>query len=280
MEKIAKIHYLLSEAGRKQSLLQGGDGKEEQTVETPATPEVLELATVDKDGNVIIQIGTSTWTVTGYKVNKSPYHHQQPYIEKITSKKLFDIPQTAEQLIAWERNRRATVAHQEKDLQPELIEAVAEWKEAVVKREADEDARRNARKRGEEEREAKKAAAKTKYEADRAAWIAENGSEYLKQGLKLDYNVNRTYVDDRATLEYPGFQVARGDNWEWKEKINPSPEALIEVAALIEAGVEAEIVWLQGTPEDRDEDGYSEPFEATEAIMIHGYLGKYDLIKY
>jgi hypothetical protein len=45
-----KISYDLSENGRRASLLAGGDGREHQTVEVPATPELLAIASIATDG--------------------------------------------------------------------------------------------------------------------------------------------------------------------------------------------------------------------------------------
>ena len=53
-ERKVEIRYLLSEKGRKESLLAGGDGKHRQTVYTDITPDALRLARVDEEGNVLI----------------------------------------------------------------------------------------------------------------------------------------------------------------------------------------------------------------------------------
>lgn len=46
-----KITYDLSENGRRASLLAGGDGREHQVVEVPATPELLAIAHIATDGS-------------------------------------------------------------------------------------------------------------------------------------------------------------------------------------------------------------------------------------
>lgn len=75
----ATISYTLDEAGRKASLLAGGNGKEAQAVavgqDDPLFPRVIELGTVQTDGNV---------TLTIYSFSKS-----------------FDRPQTAADIIAY-----------------------------------------------------------------------------------------------------------------------------------------------------------------------------------
>lgn len=57
LNKKARIRYLLNEEGRKKSLLSGGNGKELQEIYCNATPEVIELARVDKYGNIYLDIG-------------------------------------------------------------------------------------------------------------------------------------------------------------------------------------------------------------------------------
>ncbi|ADQ05542.1 U32 family peptidase [Caldicellulosiruptor owensensis OL] len=58
LNKKARIRYLFNEEGRKKSLLSGGNGKELQEIECNATPEIIELAIVDRDGNISLDIGT------------------------------------------------------------------------------------------------------------------------------------------------------------------------------------------------------------------------------
>jgi hypothetical protein len=45
-----KINYRLSETGRRASLLAGGTGRERQSIEVAATPELLAIASIDADG--------------------------------------------------------------------------------------------------------------------------------------------------------------------------------------------------------------------------------------
>jgi hypothetical protein len=292
MEKTAKLQYLLSEAGRKASLLAGGDGKEIQVITTEITPAIIELATVDTKGEVALHVGYRPETrgamQTMYPervivlVEVSQDKAGEWTLKKREDVQRFDYPQTVELLLAWESLRQHQVAAAKKLFEGKKGENEILWKRQSDERQAREENRRelivtlDAQR---DERKAKEAEAKKAYEADRAAWIEANGSDYLKQGLGLGYNINRSYVDDRAAVEYPTFQVARGDDWNWGERINPTPEALVEVSALIEAGVKAEIVFLKEAPGNRDEGGYRE-FDPCEAIMIHGYLGKYDLIKF
>lgn len=50
------IKYGLSEAGRRASLLAGGNGKRDQEVAVPATPELIAIADVGYDGSASIEI--------------------------------------------------------------------------------------------------------------------------------------------------------------------------------------------------------------------------------
>lgn len=52
------IHYMLSEAGRKASLLAGGDGREQQTISGALTTENIDLFKIDAQGIARAAIGT------------------------------------------------------------------------------------------------------------------------------------------------------------------------------------------------------------------------------
>lgn len=130
------------------------------------------------------------------------------------------------------------------------------------------------------EREAADATAKAVKEANRKNWIFERGSDYLRRATALGYNCQRQYVTERAALEFPGFELDFDDQACWKSRNCPSEAALVEVEVLIEAGHNAEVVWLtEPVVTTRDDDGYPEPFDPCEAIVIKYYLGKYDLLK-
>jgi hypothetical protein len=132
------------------------------------------------------------------------------------------------------------------------------------------------------QREAELAAEKAAKEADRAAWIADHGSDYLQRATKLGYNCQRQYVTERAALELPDLDVDFDNRAQWSGRSCPSIEALDLVEALIEAGHKAEVVWLTGPMEAPiDEAGYPAPheFESCEAVVVSDYLGKYALVK-
>lgn len=133
-----------------------------------------------------------------------------------------------------------------------------------LEREQKEAAEREAKRMAEE---AAEKAVKEAREAERLAWIEAHGSDYLQRAVRLGYNCQRQYVTERAGLEFPDFQVDFDDKAEWRSRSCPSEEALVEVETLIEAGHNAEVVWLIPEP------------DPCEAIVVKEYLGKYNLVK-
>ncbi len=131
--------------------------------------------------------------------------------------------------------------------------------------------------RAREERAEKYRHESAKWEADRAAWVAEHGSTRLQKALIAGYEVNKLYVTERAAAEYPDFILDYSEKADWGERIAPTETALDLETALKANGVKASIVWLK---DDGQEHGYEEPFEACEAVIIEGYLGKYTLFKF
>ncbi len=129
------------------------------------------------------------------------------------------------------------------------------------------------------ERDRLEAEAKAAAIAEKTAWIAEHGSDYLKRATKLGYNCQRQYVTERAELELPDYSVDFDDNADWNDRACPSMDALEEVEKLIAAGLNAEVVWLT-SPTHRSESYEDEAnWENCEAIVIRDYIGKYDLVK-
>jgi hypothetical protein len=288
MEKKAKVEYLLSEAGRKKSLLAGGDGKELQVVEADITPEIINLAKVDGEGNVKLKVGflgcTSAYS-SRVPIDKKPVRVWGSgkgwgwnHVEAVHQ---FDAPQTIESLIAWERARLERLAAAETD--PENLEMIAEFeaehaieREQRAAREAQEAANREKAKAEREAREAEEAAMREEREKEKRQWIAEFGSDYLKRAVKLGYDCQRQYVTERADKEFPEFDVDFDYQAEWRSRSCPSEEALELVEDALERGFDAEVVWLT---EPTREIEYDEEYEAREAVVVENYLGKYTLVK-
>lgn len=133
------------------------------------------------------------------------------------------------------------------------------------------------------EQEAAEKAERERKKAERVDWITTHGSDYLRRATALDYDCQRQYVTERAELELSGYQVDFDDRANWKSRACPSEEALTEVEALLEQGHEAKVVWLTSPAEkpdcDEDDEYCRDEFEPCEAIVIRGYLDRYDLVK-
>lgn len=283
-----RVEYLLSEVGRKASLLAGGDGKELQVIETNLTPELLERAYVDRDGRATWGVkyiiadtkiaGTYDFIPFRLDVSGDFYTDHKPRIEKRSKQVYFDAPQTVEGLLAFVEATEAKIATKVAELESLLPEKIALWKQGATEH------KERARK-ATEERERRESAAKVereRLEAEKAEWIDAHGSDYLRRATALDYDCQRRYVEERATLELPDFTVDFDNRAGWRSRACPSEEALAEVERLIAAGRNAEVVWLISPPykvDGGDDDWGENDFEPCEAIVARSYLGKYDLVK-
>jgi hypothetical protein len=278
-----RIEYLLSEEGRKKSLLAGGDGRELQVIETEATPELIELGRVDKDGNVTLKVGFSWYDSTGrtrpwgVEVNKKVIqNHYSPGWSWATdtSTIYFDEPQSVESLIAWEKARLARLREAETDernkAEIKRLNEIFNVKEAQRKQQEEE------RRRREEEERRRKEEERRRLEQEKAEWVEAHGSDYLKRALRLGYDCQRQYVTERAAKEFPDYTVDFDNDARWRSRSCPSPEALEEVERLIASGYDAQVVWLTAPPYELE---YDDIFDECEAIIIFNYLGKYNLVK-
>lgn len=140
-------------------------------------------------------------------------------------------------------------------------------RQARERRERDE-ANDRRRERAAEQEQAAAALAKQR-EQDRAAWVTAHGSDYLKKAVGAGYDCQQKYVHERAALEHPDYTVDYHDAAGYRERSCPSEAALDEALR-----VHGEVVWLKSHPTTEDED-----FTPCEAVVIHDYLGKYDLIR-
>lgn len=282
-----RIEYLLSEAGRKKSLLAGGDGQEQQGLETDITPELLERATVNRYGVAVWRVGyvpanakiIGTYDFGPFRIDvrESFYEEHRPRIDTKREQKYFDAPQTAESLRAFVEAAEAKVSTSVIELEKQLPEKVALWEQGVAEHKAMVEKIEANRKA----QEAAKKAERSRREAEKAEWIAAHGSDYLKRCAKLDYDCQRQYVAERAEMEFPDYALDFDDKAHWRSRACPGEEALIEVERLIGNGHKAEVVWLTHPPyEITEEDKYIDgPFEECEAIVIAEFLGKYYLVK-
>jgi len=289
MEKQVKVIYRLSQEGQRKSLLAGGDGKQEQVIKTSITPELLEQATIFSDGDARWEVssifdsakieGVVDFTSYRSDMNDRQYAYHKPRINKTSTTINFDEPQTINSLLAFVRGKEAAMAALVAKLEAQLPDRIALWEKGVTKHKEAVKAVAQAMA----EREAREKAEKDRREAEKTEWIATHGSDYLRRALALGYDCQRRYVTERAEHELSGFAVDFDDLAQWKSRSCPSEESLELVEALIKADHDAKCVWLTNStvkPEwDDDEDDYREGFEPCEAVVIQGYIGKYDLVK-
>jgi hypothetical protein len=287
MTKKVRIEYLLSEAGRKKSLLTGGDGKEKQVMETDITPELLERATVYQDGSAVWSvkyapteakiIGTYDFSPYRLDVRDGFYEEHRPRISTKVKNIYFDEPQTAESLLTFIKDAEARIAAKVSELEALLPEKIAAWEKAVAEhktRAAEVDAERKAR-------EAVEKAERERREREKADWIVAHGSDHLKRATALGYDCQRQYVTERAKAEFPDYIVDFDNRAEWDTLFCPTEETLAEVEQLIEQGFDAKAAWLTHPPYKMENEDWKHYDDfPCEAIVVRGYLGKYNLVKF
>lgn len=125
-------------------------------------------------------------------------------------------------------------------------------------------------------------AKKAQRESEMTAWIKAHGSDRLQRAFNGNYEVGRIYTLERAAHEYPEWDIDFFGFSDWKDRKNPplsELDAADETAA--STGQPVNIVWLtQPAAIDREEfDEAVYCFEQHAALVIRGYLGKYDLVK-
>lgn len=148
-------------------------------------------------------------------------------------------------------------------------------KEALFQRRRAQEAAYERERRAEaEERLAREAAEKAAALAEREAWIATHGSEYLKTALAEGYNIQRSYIEERIAVEHPNYKCDFAQTMEWDRKLNPAPEHL--KAAVEEKAV---VAWVTTPPNHKDDDDeyYSE--DPSVLLVIENYLGRYTLYR-
>lgn len=164
-------------------------------------------------------------------------------------------------------------------------EAAKETKRlAEVAAEQAERDRKNAEARAKREAEE---AAREAAEADKARWIEAHGSNHLRRAFGRGHDCQRMYVVERAAAELPGYTVDFEDAAAWKSRPCPSLAALDEAERVERLDlrpaeeIEVRIVWLT-SPARAERLEYDEDpgeFEESEAIVVRGYLSRYDLVK-
>ena len=280
-EKTIQIFYGLTEAGQKQSILTGGNGKRYQSVSAPLSPEILNWTTLDPDGDPeALRTYTYHYTVAEPTWGR-PYIKTHGHQDLV----LFDAPQTSAQLINWLRAEFAARDDRKAAAEAELAVSQAQYEQ----KEAEQKEAEAARKAAHEQFEQMIAQERQRKENAKNTWIDAHGSDYLKRATALGYDCQRRYVAERATFEFPGYVVDFDDQAGWNARVCPSTEALSEAERQIAAGHNAEIVWLTQYPDgtlvyddddwDEEEEEEDKPDDGVEAVVIHNFLAQYDLIR-
>ncbi len=118
--------------------------------------------------------------------------------------------------------------------------------------------------------EAKERAERERRAAEKAAWIAQQGSDFLRKACGEGYDCQRRYVEERMALELgPQWYIDWNDELRWRSRSCPSEAALEEALRLHEHG--ATVVWVTLWPDEDQEEG--------EAVVIENYLGRYTVYR-
>lgn len=261
MAKIT-VNYLLGEKYRTKVLAETGERlPEKQAME-------IELTEVSQEQRQILV------SLAGLADAVNVSDHNLPGIFSNTNIVHFDSPLTVEAAAAAAQAKLDTWAA----LKEKAAEEKAEYSRKMaerIEREREEKQRQDADR---ERREADREAAKAQAEAEKLAWVNAHGSDHLRTAVNAGYDCTRLYATERATSEHPGYILDYKNNAEWKGRSCPSPKALAEALA-----VGGEVVWLtepprteNPDPKDRWDDSETHP---CEAVVIRGFLGKYDLVK-
>jgi hypothetical protein len=133
------------------------------------------------------------------------------------------------------------------------------------------------------------AAESTLFDDEMSRWISTYGSQRLKMARKKRYKVTSSYARARGRSELPGCWIDTAGLAEYRERVDPSAEALKtetrveEYLAEVDVELATRIVWLVAPPSglaetfggDFGAENYWE-FEQQEAILLSSYLGRYE----
>ncbi|NNG67539.1 hypothetical protein [Caldanaerobacter subterraneus] len=291
MYREVAVTYYLNEKGRKDAILKGMDGKVRQTILVPVTPELLEVAEVDSEGDIIVNVCTKKV----YKVREisknldlsvpvddtvysvRTYVMNYPVLSSEEETIYFDHVPDKEEMYEFILRKYKEEKENYEKAKAELETKLKEFEENILPQLISKEKEKLQKKILEEQIEKEK---KQKELEEKKEWIEKYGSEYLKKAFAQGFDCQRLYVKERAAKEFPGFIVDFDDRVSWKERSCPSEQALEEMIKLKEKGYDADVVWVTWVPADlqgEDEEYYE--FEEQEAVVIRNYLGKYDLIK-
>lgn len=279
------VIYRASQSLQKQLAIESKDAREVQVVELPATAELMAFATVTPAGVAQINLADTnqSWQSGHYVISSRPEYRFTPCLEKISqhimsepdgwfdgnvqkrkaviverkSYHIFDSVPTVEPLLSvltmGPADLSAELAAEQAKLDAEFETSKAKYLAEKEKREAERMEENSKLEKKEAERRAKAEAA----HAERVEWIGKHGSERLKLMLENGYELKKTYEEERAALELPGFEFDR-DELKYSRRANPTIEALHSQIQLEKYN--PEIVYV--TADGDDEYGDFEPYEA------------------
>jgi hypothetical protein len=288
-EKNVKVIYGLSEAGRKENLLAGGNGKQIQYLNVPATQELIGLSNVDADGNITLVVAIPEFYIdndfhrTLSQIKSRTKNHQYCFantkdkynkdVEYLLT--MFDSTQTIDMILQQYRQaltikKELTIALVDINTQ-EQIQAEEEKKQLQKTNEL--------AQKEQEEKERKEKAEKEKRKQEKTNWITAHGSQYLKDCLELGQYAHKDYVYERAEFEFPEYKLDYNNSAAWDTKYSPSQKALDELKLLRQRKIESDIVYLTTDVDGEEYDSVYDGDVKPEAVVIRNFLGKYDLIK-
>lgn len=265
---MVKIHYLLSKAGQKASLLSGGNGRDTQVIEVaanaPEYPLAVALASVGCDGSADIHCDDPAPAprdcYSGHAIKPIKY----------------DAPPTISELLKDEADRREQFrleeqqrALEEKDEREREINAILASPPSDLVEEchvgwrikhtgfADEprlqshfeQARVIVESRKEEYDRIQKQAAVDeqlrvdRIESERLEWIDANGSDRLKRCIAEGIPANGIYLSERMAKDYPGWIEYSKHAGVTKDAINPTMEAFLMLDEARLVCPDAKLMW-------------------------------------
>lgn len=259
MKKKATIEYLLSEEGRKQSLLNGGNGEMVQYLTVECTAEIISmtrksLGWVFDTEEPILYIGFDRYGDFGEEEDMiwgyDGYDEENECCICSYNMQYFDTPMLADQLIEWQKKRLEIIENEEKIIMDNIKVRESQWKE--------------------------------EFDGEKEQWIKQYGTPQLQTMETNDENINKIYLKERIEKELPGFEVT---SIEYLNEVvrtypygyKPSEIVVNQLNVLKEKGVEAECGIA-----DLNNWYYVSPYDETkfiEIIYVKHYLGKYFLEK-
>lgn len=131
------------------------------------------------------------------------------------------------------------------------------------------------------EREAQEKVDRDQRAAEKLTWIEAHGSDFLKLAASEGFDCQRKYAIERGDLELPGFVVDIEDAALWNSRSCPSVAALKLLKEAKANGHNADLVWLtaQACEDSKDDMTRYDDWEQCEAVIVRGFLGKYDAVK-